>query len=124
MARLSLQKRPERIALKTVNTRCAATTIIHTDTAANKRPAMSKQAELPTDVIAAIQANRKIEAIRLLREAQGIGLREAKEAVEAYIKANPHLESNKRSGFRSPMSPLILFVLIAAMAYMAYHFFV
>ena len=85
---------------------------------------MSKQAELPTDVIAAIQANRKIEAIRLLREAQGIGLREAKEAVEAYIKANPHLETNKRSESRSPMSPLILFVLIAAMAYMAYHFFV
>ena len=85
---------------------------------------MSKQAELPTDVIAAIQANRKIEAIRLLREAQGIGLREAKEAVEAYIKANPHLETNKRNRSRSPMSPLILFVLIAAVAYMAYHFFV
>ena len=82
---------------------------------------MSEQPpELPTNVIAAIQANHKIEAIKLLREAQGIGLREAKEAVEAYIKANPHLEINRRNESRSPMSPLIIFILFAAIAYMAY----
>lgn len=81
---------------------------------------MNEHSELPTDVITAIQADRKIEAIKLLREARGIGLREAKEAVEAYIKANPHLALNKRRESRSPMSPLILFVLVAAAAYLAY----
>ena len=81
---------------------------------------MNASSELPTDVIAAIQANRKIEAIKLLREARGIGLREAKEAVDAYIKANPHLEIDKRTGSRSPMSPLILFLLIGTAAYLAY----
>ena len=81
---------------------------------------MNASSELPTDVIAAIQANRKIEAIKLLREARGIGLREAKEAVDAYIKANPHLEIDKRAGSRSPMSPLILFLLIGTAAYLAY----
>ena len=82
---------------------------------------MSEPPELPANVITAIQAHRKIEAIKLLREAKGIGLREAKEIVEAYIKASPHLEINKRSGSRSPMSPLILFVLLAVVGYLAYH---
>jgi len=46
--------------------------------------------ELPADVVSAIQANRKIEAIKLLRAATGMGLKEAKHAVEAYARANPN----------------------------------
>lgn len=38
---------------------------------------------LPADVQAALDAGRKIEAIRLLREQTGMGLAEAKAAVEA-----------------------------------------
>lgn len=39
---------------------------------------------LPMEVIAALQRKQKIEAVRLMREQTGLGLKEAKEAVEAY----------------------------------------
>lgn len=38
---------------------------------------------LPADVRAALETGNKIEAIRLLRESTGLGLKEAKERVEA-----------------------------------------
>lgn len=36
------------------------------------------------EIAAAIRAGRKIEAIKLYREAHGVGLKEAKDAVDAY----------------------------------------
>lgn len=39
---------------------------------------------LPGEVVAALEAGQKIEAIKLLRERTGIGLKEAKDAVEAH----------------------------------------
>lgn len=44
---------------------------------------------IPLDAISALERGNKIEAIKLVREAQGIGLKEAKDAVEDYIKQNP-----------------------------------
>ena len=41
---------------------------------------------LPSEVMQAIAAGRKIEAIKLLRESEGIGLREAKAAVDALAR--------------------------------------
>ncbi len=41
---------------------------------------------LSPEVVAAIESGRTIEAIKLLRESTGIGLTEAKEAVDAYIR--------------------------------------
>jgi len=41
------------------------------------------------EIDAALQANRKIEAIRMLREATGMRLKESKEAVEAMERAKP-----------------------------------
>ena len=54
--------------------------------------------DLPADVVQAIHDGRKIEAIKRLREARGIGLKEAKEAVDAYVTANPHLVPAQSSG--------------------------
>ena len=39
---------------------------------------------LPPDVINALQKGQKIEAIRLMREQTGLGLKESKDAVDAY----------------------------------------
>ncbi len=39
---------------------------------------------LPPEVVAALERGQKIEAIKLLRELRGIGLKEAKEAVDLY----------------------------------------
>nr|WP_298140119.1 ribosomal protein L7/L12 [uncultured Pseudomonas sp.] len=39
---------------------------------------------LPAEVVVALERGHKIEAIKLLREARGIGLKEAKDAVDRY----------------------------------------
>lgn len=58
--------------------------------------AMSKK------VIEAIISGRKIQAIKLLREEKGFGLKEAKEAVDAYIDNNADIKeafnANQASG--------------------------
>ena len=53
--------------------------------------------ELPADVAAAMQQGNKLEAIRLLREHTGIGLKEAKEAVESIGR-----RSSAQAGAGSP----------------------
>lgn len=48
---------------------------------------MQEEPDLPSDVIVAIEAGRKIEAIKLLREETGLGLAEAKDVVDALARA-------------------------------------
>ena len=45
--------------------------------------ASEARAEIPTDVMQAVVAGRKIEAIKRLREQTGMGLMEAKEVVDS-----------------------------------------
>lgn len=47
--------------------------------------------DLPTAVVAALSQGQKIKAIKLLREARAIGLKEAKDAVDEYVKSQPEL---------------------------------
>ena len=49
---------------------------------------MSTEVDIPSDVVAEIQANRKVNAIKLLRKQQGLGLTEAKAAIDTYIENN------------------------------------
>lgn len=44
-------------------------------------------ADIPQDVLIAVAEGRKIEAIRLLRERTGLGLREARRLVDALERA-------------------------------------
>lgn len=50
------------------------------------------QAPLPQAALSALLQGRKIEAIKLVREAEGIGLKEAKDRVEAYVAGAPMLK--------------------------------
>jgi hypothetical protein len=46
----------------------------------------------PPQAVAALNAGRKIDAIRIVRETQGIGLKEAKELVDSYVALHPDLQ--------------------------------
>ena len=48
-------------------------------------------APLPPEAVAALQQGRTIDAIRIVRQAHGIGLRESKERVEAHLHRDPAL---------------------------------
>lgn len=73
---------------------------------------------LPTEVIAAINSGHKIQAIKLLREAKGLGLAEAKDAVDDYIRANPSLVQRKSSSG----GVLVYVILFGLLTYVAYQF--
>ena len=47
---------------------------------------MSRESELPDNVVAELKANRKVSAIKLLRAQRGIGLKESKQIIEAYME--------------------------------------
>ena len=79
---------------------------------------MTNETQLPADVTEAIRANRKIDAIKLLREHRGLGLKEAKHAVDAYIRENPHLIPQKTSG--GGLGRSVIIVLGAVIAYALY----
>lgn len=52
---------------------------------------MPDRETFPPEVINALWAGKKIDAIKLLREQQNIGLKEAKDMVDRYIASNPAL---------------------------------
>ncbi|MFP3943108.1 MAG: hypothetical protein ACLFWF_04410 [Alphaproteobacteria bacterium] len=83
----------------------------------------SPETDLPADVLEAVHANRKILAIKLLRDQRGLDLREAKETVEAYMAGHPNLAAPRRLKVKTGLGSLIwaAFVLIAA--YAAYRLF-
>ena len=45
--------------------------------------------EIPQTALAALRRGNKIEAIKIVRAELGLGLKEAKDAVEAYERAHP-----------------------------------
>jgi ribosomal protein L7/L12 len=79
--------------------------------------------ELPSEVIEAIRANRKIEAIRLLREHWSMGLTEAKQEVDAYVRDNPQAAAMRAPQAESGVGRLILIASIIIAAYLAYRYF-
>lgn len=83
---------------------------------------MSDESSLPADVIEAIRSNRKIEAIKLLREDRNLGLKEAKETVDAYVRQNPHLEVQRNTG--GGLGRLVLLILGLMIFYALYKKFV
>lgn len=49
----------------------------------------SNDIRFPPEALAALSQGRTIEAIKIVREATGLGLKEAKDAVEAYMAHGP-----------------------------------
>lgn len=76
---------------------------------------MSESPQLPAEVVNAIHAGRKIEAIKLLREARGLGLKDAKHAVDAYIRKNPSAQQPRSSG-----GGLVIIVILVILGYALY----
>ena len=83
---------------------------------------MDDQTELSETVLAAIGANRKIDAIKLLRQEQNLDLKKAKDLVDAYIAENPDIAPAKprKGGFN--IMPLLLAAAVTAAVYFAYRF--
>ena len=77
---------------------------------------------IPPQVLAALERGNKIEAIRLLREASGLGLKDAKDAVEAVQRHGVHAPKTAGEGYRMAnvvwWAVVVLIALAAAYAWM------
>lgn len=87
----------------------------------------------------AARAGRLIDAIKMVREDSGLGLKEAKDAVEAFLQQKPAqgtVQSSKPGSLQnpsqnisavqrgdSPNKKIITFILLALAAYVLLHFF-
>ena len=84
--------------------------------------ALHKHGQLPLPVVAALRRGDKIEAIKLLREDQQIGLKEAKAEIDRYLQANPGLLQQMQAKQAATVHRLQLWVLvllgIAILAYL------
>lgn len=81
---------------------------------------MIAEPELPADVRRALEAGRKLDAIRLLRKQRGLGLGQAKSEVEAYARANPQSVRRRMPRTDSGLARLIVVGVAVAVAYAVY----
>ena len=80
-------------------------------------------ASLPTEAVAALQAGNKIDAIKRVRQAQGIGLKEAKDAVEDYIHRHPDLAATYAAAQSEANGVAVRWLsIIVAIAVVAWYF--
>ena len=78
-------------------------------------------APLPPAAVGALQRGNKIEAIKIVRTEQKVDLKDAKDAVEAYIASQPALQSSmaaaQKAGKGIALRWLVVLVLLGVMAY-------
>lgn len=74
--------------------------------------------QLPEQAIAALNLGRKIEAIKIVRESTGLGLKEAKNLVDAYVTTQPRLQGKLAATTTVTIRGCVLFLLglLAALA--------
>ncbi|PKO91959.1 MAG: 50S ribosomal protein L7/L12 [Betaproteobacteria bacterium HGW-Betaproteobacteria-1] len=77
----------------------------------------NKNTEAPFEVIQAIEQGRKIEAIKLLREHTGLGLKESKEWIDTYERQHPGSIAPMRKGDGNMGIPVIALLIFAWLLY-------
>ena len=80
---------------------------------------------LSNSAVAALQHGNKIEAIKVTREERNIGLKEAKDAVDDYVRSQPILQASFAAAqAETKRSVLLWLAVLVALALFAYHFLV
>jgi len=86
---------------------------------------MAERSEaLPPEAIAALQQGNKIEAIKIVREAQKLDLKDAKDRVDDYVKNDPVLQQKFASAQAETTGSLIRWLILIALGILGYFFFV
>lgn len=79
---------------------------------------MTTGSGLSAEALAALHEGRKIDAIKILRAERGLGLKEAKEEVDAYLRDHPELASMQQTG--SALGCFAWIGLFAVVGYLLY----
>ena len=79
--------------------------------------------DLPSEALVALQRGSKIDAIKCVRTASGVSLKEAKEIVEDFIERSPDVKSRMdAANAESAAGAFRWLLLIAAIAFAIYYF--
>ena len=79
---------------------------------------------LPAEAVRALEQGSKIEAIKRVRIAHQVGLKEAKEIVERHIDGNPAIRRRMdAANAESARGALRWVAIIGALAVLAYYFY-
>jgi len=70
--------------------------------------------QLPSAAVAAIQQGNKIAAIKIIRAERGLGLKEAKDLVDAFVEADPVLRDRVKQKSGSGFGIVLLIIAGAA----------
>lgn len=80
--------------------------------------------DLPTEAVTALNAGRMIEAIKVIRFRKNLGLKEAKDAAELYLRNNPNVKSQfDAAQAESRSGGFIWLIIVVAIAAGLYFFF-
>jgi ribosomal protein L7/L12 len=79
--------------------------------------------ELPPEAVAALSQGRTIEAIKRVREARKIGLKEAKDAVDQYLSARPELKRKLAAAQAEARRGFLRWAVLLALAIGAAYYF-
>ncbi len=89
----------------------------------NRRAAAAP--ELSNAAISALRQGNKIEAIKIVRMEQNIGLKEAKDAVEDYVRSHPALEASLATAQAgTKRSALVWLAVLVVLVLLGYQFLV
>jgi ribosomal protein L7/L12 len=66
---------------------------------------------LPQDVLDALSRGYAIDAIKLLRQSSGLGMKEAKDAIDAHLHGNPPSAPAANVGYVGPLPETVLLAL-------------
>lgn len=79
----------------------------------------------PAAAVAALRRGNKIEAIKIVRMERNIGLKEAKDAVEDFVKAQPELQSTLADAQGEAKRGAVAWIaILLGLAVLAYYFLV
>ena len=70
-----------------------------------------------SEIVAALRAGRKIEAIKLVRTKYHMGLKEAKKCVEDYLERHPELKVERSAAAPGKAFMLMLIAVLTSIAY-------
>ena len=78
---------------------------------------------MPSAAISALLQGNKLEAIKIVRQERNIGLKEAKAAVENYVRSRPAAQSSLTGEQpQTKWSTTAWLVVVIGLALLAYHF--
>lgn len=80
--------------------------------------------DFPAEAVTALWQGNKIEAIKILRQAFHIDLKDAKDKIDQYVKNEPALQQKLATAQTESLHGLVRWLLAIALALMVYYLFV